>query len=382
LDIANFSENAKRRYTDSFQNFACRFIIILLIALGLWGCRAKAPAPPPRVVEAPPPEPVKAGPAPYLANAAAAPQLAALLQKAALRYDPEMTQEDRDRDFAEKIALAQHSLKLTDLKEMRHRSLDLIESHCGEISWEYLRHLKWPDGTPAGITLNVPVWVPSKAKRTQTYCGFAENWEEVGECMPRKSGWVYYAGDLKDINDKDSYRTETIQFETSSLNAPFISLLMEYIYREGVYDPAKRVPILVLRSGEDTYAASAHTGPVTMEGWSFVDDYSSNLAAKPVRLTYGSMADIHHGGHVKASNHRLGCAMDINDFNFKGMVDMPNAVSGSMRSHNRDALYHLDARNLPEWVFRAAKKIGYRIPQDWLYVRNARDWPHIDCGTK
>ncbi len=53
-----------------------------------------------------------------------------------------------------------------------------------------------------------------------------------------------------------------------------------------------------------------------------------------------------------------------------------------MRQHNREALHRLDARNLPEWVYLAAKKIGYRIPQEWLYVRNARDWPHIDCGTK
>ena len=365
-----------------FPDLFLRFLLCLFIALGLWGCRAKAPVPPPRVVEAPPPEPVKPGPAPRLADAAAAPELAALLKKVALRYDPGMTQEDRDRDLAEKIALARRSLKLNDLKEMRKRSLDLIESHCGEISWEYLRHQKWPDGTPAGITLIVPVWVPSKAKPVVTYSGFAETWEEVAECRPRKSGRVYYAGELKDINDKEQYRTETIEFETNSLNAPLIGLLMEYIYREGVYDPAKRVPILVLRSGEDTYAASASTGPVTVEGLSFIDDYSSNLTARPVRLTYSSMAEIHHGGHVKASNHRLGCAMDINDFNFKGMVDMPNAVSASMRQYHRDALHHLDARNLPEWVYQAAKKIGYRIPQEWLYVRNARDWPHIDCGTK
>ena len=293
-----------------------------------------------------------------------------------------MTQADRDRDFAEKIALARRAFKLERLKEMRERSLDLIESRCGEISWEYLRTQKWPDGTPVGVALSVPVWVPSKAKPVVTYTGFADKWEEVAECMPRKSGVVYFAGDLQDINAKDQYKTETINFETNSLNAPLIGLLMEYIYREGVYDPAKRVPILVLRSGEDTYAASANTGPVTVEGLSFPDDYSSDLTARPVRLTYSSMAEIHHGGHVRASNHRLGCAMDINDFNFKGMVDMPNPVSASLRQHNREALHRLDARNLPEWVFQAAKKIGYRIPQEWLYVRNARDWPHIDCGTK
>jgi len=364
-----------------FKDRIFPYILLLIVILGIWGCRAKPPVPPP-VMEAPPPEPVKPGPAPRLANAAAAPELAALLKKVALRYDSGMTQEERDRDFVDKIGLARRALKLERIKGMRERSLDLIESQCGEISWEYLRNQKWPDGTPVGISLIVPVWVPSKAKPVVTYTGFADKWEEVAEFMPRKSGLVYFAGDLKDINAKDRYRTETIPFETNSLNAPLMGLLMEYIYREGVFDPAKRVPILVLRSGEDTYAASANTGPVTVEGLSFIDDYSSNLTARPVRLTYGSMAEIHHGGHVRASNHRLGCAMDINDFNFKGMVDMPNAVSASMRQHNRDALHRLDARNLPEWVYRAAKKIGYRIPQEWLYVRDARDWPHIDCGTK
>ena len=335
------------------------------------------------VVEAPPPEPViKPGLAPRLADAGAAPALAALLKEVSLSYQADMTQADRDRDFSEKIALARRALKLDRIKEMRERSLDLIELRGGEISWEYLRHQKWPDGTPVGVTVIVPVWVPSKAKPVVTYTGFADKWEEVAECKPRKSGVVYFAGDLQDINAKDRYRTEMIPFETNSLNAPLMGLLMEYIYREGVYDPAKRVPILVLRSGEDTYAASANTGPVTVEGLSFPDNYSSDLTGQLVRLTYSSMAEIHHGGHVRASNHRLGCGMDINDFNFKGMVDMPNAVSASLRQHNREALHRLDARNLPEWVFLAAKKIGYRIPQDWLYVRNARDWPHIDCGTK
>jgi hypothetical protein len=365
-----------------FSGLFCRFLLLTIIALGLWGCRAKPPLPRPVVEAPPPPEPVKPGPAPRLANPAAAPALADLLKQVSLRYDPEMTQAERDSDFAAKIALAHRALKLERLKEIRERSLDLIECRGGEISWEYLRQQKWPDGTPVGVTLIVPVWVPSKAKAVVTYCGFAETWQEVAACQPRKSGLVYYAGDLKDINDKEHYRSETIPFETNSLNAPFIGLLMEYIYREGVYDQAKRVPILVLRSGEDTYAASAGSGPVTVEGLSFADNYSSSMTASPVRLTYGSMAEIHHGGHVRASNHRLGCAMDINDFNFKGMVDMPNAVSASLRQHNREALHRLDARNLPEWLYLAAKKIGYRIPQEWLYVRNARDWPHIDCGTK
>ncbi len=338
---------------------------------------------PPPVVEAPPPEPIRPGPSPRLANPGAAPALTALLKQVSLRYDPAMTQEERDQDFADKIAQARRVLKLERIKAMRERSLDLIEANCGEISWEYFRRQKWPDGTPVGVTLIVPVWVPSKAKQVVTYAGFAETWEEVSQSMPRQSGQVYFAGDLADINAKDRYRTVEMKFETNSLNAPLAALLLEYIYREGVYDQGKRVPLLVVRGGEDTYAASANTGPVTVEGLTFANDYSGDLDAKTIRLTYSSMAEIHHGRHVKASNHRLGCAMDINDFNFKGLVDgMPNPVSGSLRQQNRDGLHRLDARNLPGWVFQAAKKVGYRIPQDWNYVHNSKDWPHFDCGTK
>jgi hypothetical protein len=364
------------------KRYYAPLLILLLISLALWGCRAKPAITPPEVTEEPTLEPVQPGPAPRLVQPSAAPALAELLQKGSLRYDPGMTPADRDRDFTEKVAQAYRTMKLERIKEMRERSLALIDSQGGEISWEYLRRQKWPDGTPVGVTLMVPVWVPNKAKPVATYAGFAETWEEVACTMPRPCGLVFFAGDLKDINAKDRYKTGKMTFETNSLNAPLIALLMEYIYREGVYEPAKRVPILVLRSGEDTYAASAASGPVTVEGLSFADDYSNDLNATPVRLTYESMADIHHGRHVRASNHRLGCAMDINDFNFKGMVDMPNPVSASLRQQNRDALHRLDARNLPEWVFLAAKKVGYRIPQEWTYIRNSKDWPHIDCGTK
>jgi hypothetical protein len=366
----------------SSESFFSWFVILIILSLSLWGCRAKPLMPPP-VVEAPPPEPVKSALAPRLANPGAASDLADLLKQVSLRYDPNMTQEERDRDFADKIVLARRVLKLERIKAMRERSLDLIEANCGEISWEYFRCLKWPDGTPAGVTLIVPVWVPGKAKQVITYTGFAETWEEVAETKPRQSGLVYFSEGLADINAKNHYRTADMKFEINSLNAPLAALLLEYIYREGVYDQGKRVPLLVVRGGEDTYAASANSGPVSVEGLTFADEHAGDLDAKTIRLTYSSMAEIHHGRHVKASNHRLGCGMDINDFNFKGLVDgMPNPVSSSLRQHNRDGLHKLDARNLPGWVFQAAKQVGYRIPQDWTYVRNSKDWPHFDCGTK
>ncbi len=347
------------------------------------GCRPRVPAPPPPVVEAPPPEPVTPGPAPRLTQPGAAPRIAALLQQVNLRYDPAMSQEERDRDFAAKISLARRNLGLERIKAMRERSLDLINSNGGVISWEYFRGQKWPDGTPVGVTLVVPVWVPSGAKPVVTYTALAETWEEVALTKPRRAGLVYFAADLEDINNKNGYRPAEMVFEINSLHAPLAALLLEYIYREGVYDPDKRVPLLVVRGGEDTYAAAADSGPVQVDGLTFADETGGDLRATRVRQTYASLAEIHHGRHVKASNHRLGCALDINDFNFTGLVDgIPNQVSASLRHFNRDGMHQLDARNLPEWVFVAAKKVGYRIPQDWTYVRDTRDWPHFDCGTK
>lgn len=360
----------------------CLGLALTLDLLPLGGCRPKPPVPPP-LVAAPPPPAILPGPAPRLLRPGAAPKLDALLQQVALRYEPGMTPEERDRDFADKIALARQTLGLQRIKAMRERSLDLINSNGGEISWEYFRLQKWPDGTPVGVTLSVPVWVPSRAKPVPTYAALAETWEEVAAAKPRQAGLVYFAGDLDDINEKGRYRTADMVFEINSLHAPLAALLLEYIYREGVYDPAKRVPLLVVRGGEDTYAAAADTGPVTVQGLTFADETGGDLQAQRVSLTYPSLADIHHGRHVKASNHRLGCALDINDFNFKGLVDgMPNQVSASLRHYNRDGMHQLDARNLPAWVFAAAKKVGYRIPQDWTYVGASKDWPHFDCGTK
>ncbi|HAY21829.1 MAG TPA: hypothetical protein DCY27_06615 [Desulfobacterales bacterium] len=352
------------------------------LCLVFWGCQPRV-APPPPVVHLPPPPLITPGPSPRLVHPAQAPALAALLQTLALRYEPDMTQEERDQDYREKVAQARQALNLIRMIEMRERSLDLIATNGGEVSWEYLRRQKWPDGSPVGVSLLVPVWAPSQARSVATFAGFASTWQEIAQTMPRPSGQVLFAGNLKDINAKDRYRTASISFEVNSLHAPLAALLLEYIYREGAYEPAKRIPILVVRGGEDTYAASAFTGPVTVEGLTYPDTYGADLNGKVVRLTYNSMADIHHGRHAKFSNHRLGCALDINDFNFKGLVDgIPNPISGSLRQNNRDGLHRLDARNLPAWVFQAAKQAGYRIPQEWTHVYNTKDWPHFDCGTK
>lgn len=369
------------------------FVLILkgvfLILLAHWGF-ACAPAPPPLPVPAPPPVGERPAPrllargaAPHLAAPERSPKLARLLEQLALRYDPEMDGAAREADYLAKIKLAYEVLGLVRIKELRDRSLELIRNNGGEISWEYLRRQRWPDGNPVGVTLRVPVWVPQGAKPVPTYAGFAKTWEEIAQRRPRLSGRVFFAATLEDINAKTHYRPAVIEFEINSLHAPLAALWLEYIFREGCYDIDRRVPVLVVRGGEDTYAAAVGGGPVRVQGLNFADEEGADLSCQVVELTYASLADIHHGRHAPASNHRLGCALDVNDFNFKGLVDgTPNAVSASLRHHNRDAMHRLDARNLPLWVYRAAKKVGYRVPQDWNHVYNTRDWPHFDCGTK
>ena len=132
---------------------------------------------------------------------------------------------------------------VTRLKELRQQSLDLIFPGR-EVSWENLRIRRWPGGDRVGVTLSAPVWVPSRAQKVQTYCAFEKKWQTVALTTPRQSGYVWFAPNLADINNKSRYRAETIQFEVNSKFAPFAALLLEYIFREGYYDPAKRVPLM------------------------------------------------------------------------------------------------------------------------------------------
>ncbi len=356
----------------------------LILSLTCSGCRAPAvvteepPAPPPAV--AAPVVPVRP---PHLADPARAPGAAQLLRELALRYEPHMSPEARQHDFQDKIALLQERTGIRRMPELRHRSLDLMLRHGGEISWETLRRLQWPDRAYVGVTLTVPVWVPSQARPIKTYAGFAKHWRTVADTRPRPSGLVYHASSLHDINNKRTYRAATLSFEINSAHAPFAALLLEYIFREGFYQPEKRVPLLVIRGGEDTYAASSASGPLTMEALSFRDDHAGDFDARLVRLRFDNYAHLYHGRHAAASNHRLGCALDLNDFNLKEAVDgSPNPISKAARQNHRDAMHRLDARNLPQWVYAAAGKIGYRLPQQWLHSGNTTDWPHLDCGNK
>jgi hypothetical protein len=311
------------------------------------------------------------------------PQAAHILDQTRLRYDPDMTPEDRDRDFLQKIDQAKKSLQVANLLDLRQQSLALLNSQ-EEVSWEKLRGLKWPQGDRVGVVLSVPVWVPAQARRVPAFAGFEKQWQTVAVNQPRPSCYVWFAGKLTDINNKIRYRPESTQVEINSRFAPLAALFLEYIFREGWYDAGKRVPLLVVRSGEDTWSVSGDGGPVVAECLSFPDKESASLDACAVQCYFESMAELHHGRHVPISNHRLGLAMDINDFNYKKTVTdgNPNPVSMALRHYDRDAMHKLDARNLPAYVYTAGKWVGLRIPQEWLYTGVNADWPHFDVGTR
>jgi hypothetical protein len=330
-------------------------------------------------------QPVGRPPRPHLVNQEAAPATASLLNLLHLSYDPTLTPQERDQDFRHRLSLAKKSLGLVRLVDLRHQSLALLNSRGErEPSWEYLRRQRWPqNGGRVGVTLSVPVWVPSKARRVVTYAGFEKRWQTVALNLPRPSGFVWFAPSLSDINNKAAYRAEHIQFEINSRFAPLAALFLEYLFREGWYEPAKRIPLVVVRSGEDTYAASAYTGPVQAECLSFPDEEGPSLAARVASCQFPHMAALHHGRHSAASNHRLGLALDLNDFNYTGVLDgPPNPISKAARQMDRDAMHQLDARNLPGWVYRAAKWVGLRLPQEWTYFGYNTDWAHFDVGTK
>jgi hypothetical protein len=319
---------------------------------------------------------------PCLLEATRAPQTARILRQVALTYAPRMSERAREIDFLEKVRLAKDLLGVGRLVALRHQTLALLASEQ-DISWEDIRRRRWPGGEPVGVTLEAPVWVPARARRLKTYSGFEKKWQTVALAIPRPSGYVWFVRTLREVNDKADYRPERIQVEVNSKFAPLAALLLEYIFREGWYDPARRLPLLNVRAGEDTYAVDAFSGPVTVECLSFADNEGSSMAATVAQCSYRNLAEIFHGRHAPASNHRLGLAIDLNDFNYDGVVDgCPNPISRAIRQYNRDAMHKVDARQLPMWVYRAASWMGCRIPQSWCYYGYNTDWAHIDVGTK
>jgi hypothetical protein len=302
----------------------------------------------------------------------------------ALTYAPGMSTTDRERDMLQKAALARRLLDVQRLVELRRQTLDLSPPSA-EVSWEDLRRRSFPRGEVVGVTLVAPVWVPARAQKLTTYAGFEKKWQTVALAASRPSGYVWHVAKMADINDKARYRPGWLQLEVNSKFAPIAALLLEYIFREGWYDLSRRVPLLVVRGGEDTFAVRLGSGPVAAECLSFPDEDGSSLAATVALCHFNDVAEIYHGHHSKTSNHRLGLALDLNDFNFKGVgvVDgPPNPISRATRQYNRDAMHKLDARQMPAWVYRAAKWLGMRLPQEWVYFGYHTDWEHVDVGTK
>ncbi|MGA9821426.1 MAG: hypothetical protein WBQ36_07515 [Desulfobaccales bacterium] len=344
--------------------------------LGIMALVLLAGAPPVAAAPAPPP------PHPRILEAAQAPRAARIISRVPLAYAPSMSQVQRNRDFLDKIELAKRLLGVQRLVEIRKETLAMVPPGM-EVSWEYLRWRHWPDGDRVGVTLSAPVWVPAGARKVQSFCAFEKKWQDVAQNPSRPSGYVWFSPNLADINNKARYRAETIQFETNSKFAPMLGLLLEYIFREGYYDQAKRLPLMDVRGAEDTYAVSARTAPVVAECLSFPDKESGSMEATVARRRYDNLAMIFHGHHAPVSNHRLGLAFDLNDFNYPGAVDgAPNPLSHSLRQFNRDAMHKLDARQTSQWVYQAAQTLGLRIPQEWTYEGGDTDWEHMDVGTK
>ncbi len=352
------------------------FLFLLAALLAAWpeGWAAPEASPGASVVSNPP--------HPQLLEAARAPQAARIMQQVALSYAPGMTAADRERDFLQKAALARRLLDVRRLVELRRQSLELLPPGL-EVSWEDLRRRRFPRGDQVGVTLAAPVWVPARAQKLKTYSGFEKKWQTVALTTPRPSGFVWHVGTMAEVNDKARYRPEMMQFEVNSRFGPLAGLLLEYIFREGYFEPSRRVPLLVVRGGEDTFAVSAASAPVAAECLSFPDDEGDSLAATVAVCRFNNLSEIYHGRHAPTSNHRLGLALDLNDFNYAGVVDgPPNPISRAARQYNREAMHRLDARQMPAWVYRAAKWLGMRLPQEWTYVGYNTDWEHVDVGTK
>jgi hypothetical protein len=143
---------------------------------------------------------------------------------------------------------------------------------------------------------------------------------------------------------------------------------------------------MVVRSGEDCYSAERTGGSIRPDCASFDQKYGTDYAHQILRARYDSYGALLKGCHVFRSNHRLGCALDVNNIGyFQSNDGAINPVTASARHLDRDRMHGIDARHLPQWFYDAAKAMGYRIPQDWLYDGARRDWTHIDlrgeCDT-
>jgi hypothetical protein len=282
--------------------------------------------------------------------------------------------EDRARVLVQRMGIE----RLSDLRER----VMISALRAGKpLQWETIRTLSDEHGQPLGVWLTVPVWLPPEAEAVATFAAALDRWQDVTS-KDRFAGHVFLPPPLAAINDKPRYRPATLTFETLRSHAPFAQLFFVAVFREGWLDVQRRVPIFAIRSGEDSYAAdpSPRSGTVPCFDFKKPDGRDWNREACP--YPFRSLAEIYHGHHAPQSNHRLGCALDINDINCTECKDgSPNPISRAGRQFLRDRMHALDARNLPYWVYQLAEAIGYRVPYQWHYGSGYTDWQHMDCGT-
>lgn len=272
---------------------------------------------------------------------------------------------------------------LSRLGELRARAVKTLKRARRPWTWADFQRLKTAEGDPCAVMLTVPVWVPANARKLDVFQGSDVAWKTTGAStnLPHHGGTVFFAERLADINDKKHYRAATLSFYTYSLHAPLAFLLFHHVFREGWFDADRRIPIMAVRSGEDCYSADRGKGPLVAECASFKDRFGPGHSFTLVRRTYANAGVVLNACHVRRSNHRIGCAMDVNLFWFLWAMDGTiNPITRSLRQFQRNKMHAVDARNLPGWFYDAAATAGYRIPQSWTYKGGRKDWTHIDVG--
>ncbi len=309
-------------------------------------------------------------------------QLKRTIRKISLKYHKGMNKKARTADWKKKIKLAYRLAGIKHLYELRVRASEKIESHHIPWSWEHFRRLKSSDGHREGVKLAIPVWIPRYSRMVKLYGGFKKNWKDV-TLKDRYLGYVYFCPKLRNVNDKRHYRPSRLFIEVSREFAPFAYLFFQYIFREGLANVNKRVPIMSVRCGEDTFAAIEKNSPPPFTCANFRDEINGDFHYRIITKKCDSYAEIIHGHHKGRSNHRIGCAFDINSFDFPEVKDgSPNPISRAKRQFARDCLHKIDARNIPQWVYYAAEEIGFRVPYQWSYGWGFTDWHHFDCGRE
>jgi len=287
----------------------------------------------------------------------------------------------RRTDLLEKTRQALSMMGFDTLAEIRLQAVQSLKRADQPWCWSALSQLRTPDGQPSSVELMVRVWVPRAAQQIATFVGSQPTWVDAPQKnLPVTSSPFWFSERLADVNNRQGYRASTLSFHTYVLHAPIAFLLFEHVFREGVYEPDRRVPIMAVRSGEDCYSADRSSGPIPAEAADFVKDYT-DFSHQAKRYRYRSYGDLMRGCHVQRSNHRLGCALDVNNFSFYLSNDgATNPVTASPRHADRARMHAIDARNLPAWFYDDAKAMGYRVPLQWYYDGNRRDWTHIDLG--